>query len=240
MEFRGAVDSHGWRKVWDWSFGLGSLVPALLYGVAIGNILRGLPIQADGTLYISLLYLLNPYALLVGLLSLVMFTMHGAAYLALKTEGDRQKELARWIIGSWMAFVVLYLVATVATYFVSGFLFEGILASPLFWILLPLLLIAIIAIPVATKAGKFRQAFQASSVTIMSMIGLMGLSLFPRMVPSIIDLNNSLTIYNASSTGRTLYVMLVIALIGMPVVIGYTIFIYRVFKGKVVLTDESY
>jgi len=240
MEFRGQVDRPGWRRVWDWSFGLGSLVPAIIFGVAVGNVLRGFPIKADRTLNAPFLALLNPYALLIGILRLVMFVMHGAAFLAVKTEGALQQRMARWTIGAWMAFVVLYLAATVATFFVSPFLFEGALSNPLFWVFFLLLLGAIIYVPIANRVGKFLRAFLASSATIAAMIGLTAVSLFPRMVPSSLDLASSLTIYNASSTPRTLTVMLVIALIGMPLVIAYTAWIYKIFKGKVVITEESY
>jgi len=240
LEFRGQVDNSRWKSVWDWCFGLGSLLPAILFGVAVGNVLRGLPIAADGSLHVPFIALLNPYALLIGVLSLVMFVMHGATYMAVKTESDLQQRMAQWSIRGWMVLVVLYFVATLATYFVSPFLFEGLLGSPLFWIIFTMLLGGIIYFPVAVRAEKFFRAFLASSAVITSMTGLAGISLFPRMMPSSIDLNYSLTIYNASSTPRTLTVMLIIALIGMPLVIGYTVYIYRVFKGKVVIMDDSY
>ncbi|MCK4343209.1 MAG: cytochrome d ubiquinol oxidase subunit II [Phycisphaerae bacterium] len=240
MEFRGQIDNPSWRRLWDWAFGLGSLIPAIIFGVAIGNILRGLPIEADGSLNIPFLALLNPYAVLIGVLSLLMFVMHGAAYLAVKTEGDLQQRVARWTSGVWMAFVVVYLVATIATFFVSSFLFEGVLSNPLFWIFFLLLLASIVYIPIVNRAGKFLRAFLGSSATIAAMIGLTAVSLFPRMVPSSLDLASSLTIYNASSTPRTLTVMLVIALIGLPLVIVYTVCIYRAFAGKVVISEDSY
>ena len=240
LEFRTQVDSPGWRRVWDWAFGLGSLIPALLFGVAMGNILRGLPIEADGAAQVPFLSLLNPYALLSGALSLVMFVMHGAAFLVVKTEGEMQQRLARWVVGAWAAFVVVYLTAFVATFFVSPFLFEGVVANPLFWIFLVLLLGAVIYVPVANRSASFLRSFLASSVAIASVMGLTAVCLFPRVVPSSVDLANSLTVYNASSTPRTLTVMLVIALIGMPIVIAYTAYIYRAFAGKVVLTEESY
>lgn len=240
IEFRGQVDSPGWRKLWDFCFGLGSLIPAILFGVAVGNVLRSLPIEADGTLNVPFLSLLNPYALLVGILSLTLFVMHGAAFLAARTEGDLQQRMTRWATGAWIVFVMLYLAATIATFFVSPFLLEGILANPLFWVFFVLLLAAIVYMPIASRAGKPVRAFLASSVTIASMIALTAVSLFPRAVPSSIDLANSLTIYNASSTPRTLTVMLIIALIGMPIVIAYTACVYYVFMGKVVSTEESY
>ncbi len=240
MEFRGQVDSPAWRKLWDYSFGVGSLLPAILFGAAVGNILKGLPITENGSLNISFFGLLNPYALLIAVLSLVMFVMHGAAYMAVKTEGGLQKRMAAWTVKGWMAFVVLYFLATAATYFVSPFLFTGLLSNALFWIMFILLLGSLIYIPVAIKAGKYFRTFLGTSAVILLIIALAGISMFPRMVPSTIDLGNSLTIYNASSSQMTLKTMLIIALIGMPVVIGYTVCIYKIFKGKVVITEESY
>jgi len=240
LEFRGQVDSPGWRRFWDWAFGLGSLLPAVLLGVAIGNILRGIPIDADGVANVSFVSLLNPYALLIGVLSLAMFTMHGAAFLTVKTEGDLQQRMARWASGVWVVFLILYLVAFAATFFAAPFLFEGALGKPLFWAFLVLLLAAAVNVPIAIRSGKYLRSFLASSVTIVSVMGLAAVCLFPRMAPSSLDLANSLTVYNASSTPRTLTVMLVIALIGMPIVIAYSAYIYKVFAGKVVVEEESY
>lgn len=240
LEFRGQVDSPVWRRVWDWAFGLGSLVPALLFGVALGNILRGLPIESDGSLSVPVLSLLSSYAILVGLLSLTTFVTHGALFLAMKTEGDLQQRMIDWATGAWPVVVVLYVAATVATFFVSPFLFEGVLGTPLCWVFLLLMVAAVVCVPLAVRARRFLGAFVASSAAICAMIGLAALSLFPRWVPSRLNLESSLTIYNASSTPRTLTVMLIIALIGMPIVIGYTAYIYRVFAGKVAISEESY
>lgn len=240
LEFRGKVDSERWRQIWDWAFGLGSLLPAVLFGVAFGNILRGVPIDAAGRWAGSFLGLLNPYAILTGVLSLVLFTMHGAIYLTMKTDGALRERLILWASGSWIAVVAIDFLATLATIFVSPFLFEGMLRNPLFWVLFILLLASLLAIPAFLKAARHFRAFLASSVAIACMIGLSAVSLFPRIVPSSIDLAYSLTITNASSSQTTLATMLMIALIGMPLVIGYTVFIYRAFKGKVVLTSDSY
>ena len=240
MEFRGKVDSPKWKGLWDIAFGIGSLLPAVLLGVAFGNILRGIPIDSTGTFTGSFFGLLNPYSILVGVLSLVLFTMHGSIYLSMKSDGEQKKRVASLTPKLWIGFVLLYFFVTLYSIFETKYLFAGVLQSPFFWLLLILLLAAMLYIPIAVKAEKFGRAFIASSATIISMIGLAAVSLFPRLVPSITDLANSLTIYNASSTPRTLTVMLVIALIGMPIVIGYTIFIYRVFKGKVVLHEDSY
>jgi cytochrome d ubiquinol oxidase subunit II len=240
IEFRHHVESPRWRRFWDRGFVFGSLVPALLYGVAVGNILRGLPITAEGNLRVGLLGLLNPYSLLIGLLGLVMFIMHGGAYLALKTDGRLQERAARWGTGAWLLFVILYVVATVSTVTTSGYLFAGKLGNPLLWIFFLLLVVGIVRYPAAVRHRRYGRAFLASASCIAGLIGLAGVSLFPRLVPSSLDPAYSLTIHNASSTERTLLVMLIIALIGMPLVIAYSIWIYRTFRGKVVLTKDSY
>ncbi len=240
MEFRSKEDSPAWRKAWDWAFFLGSLLPAVLFGVAIGNILRGIPLDSGGIFRGSFFGLLNPYSILIGLVSLSMFIWHGATYLTLKTEDDLQQRAKKWATRGWIAFVALYILATFSTMLTSPFLFEGILGNPLFWISFLILLGAIIYYPVSLGRNQFGRAFIASAVTIATAIGLVAISLFPRLVPSLQDLAYSLTIFNASSTPRTLTAMFIIALIGMPIVIAYTIFIYRQFRGKVKLGEESY
>ncbi len=243
FEFRKYMETKRSKKMWDLAFALGSLVPALLYGVAIGNIMRGLPIELkDGKVFSSITFLglLNPYSLLVGVLSLVMFTMHGSIYMTMKSIGKQRERMVSWANKTWIAFVVLYFLATFAAFFEASYMFDGMLKNLLFWVLFIVLFLSIIYIPVGLKAQKFGRTFLSSSIMIAVMILLLALSLFPRLVPSSIDLANSLTIYNAASTHRTLLTMLIIALIGMPFVVGYTIFIYRVFKGKVILTHDSY
>ena len=240
MEFRGKVDSVRWRRTWDWAFGLGSLLPALLFGIAFGNILQGVPIDRGAVYAGSFLGLLRPYPLLVGVFGVVVFTMHGAIYLTMKTEGSLRQRLVRTASRLWMAGMALYLVATVATFLVAPFLFAQEAGSVVFWIILLVTLGAAMAIPGSLAANRYGRAFTASCATIAGMMGLSALSLFPRLVPSSIDLEYSLTAYNASSSPATLSAMLVIALIGMPLVVGYTIVIYRIFKGKVVITPESY
>jgi cytochrome d ubiquinol oxidase subunit II len=240
MEFRGKVDSSLWRGAWDWAFGLGSALPALLVGVAYGNILRGIPVERGAVYAGTFLGLLSPYPLLVGVLGLVVFTMHGAIYLTLKTEGSLRQKLVRLAGGLWSVVVALYLIATVGTFYAAPFILAGLSGNVLFWLLLVLLVMALMAIPSFLAGGKFGRAFIASSATIGLMMGVSVIGLFPRLVPSSIDLEYSLTAYNASSSPTTLESMLIIALIGMPLVIAYTIVIYRVFKGKVMITPDSY
>jgi cytochrome d ubiquinol oxidase subunit II len=240
MEFRGKVDSHNWRRFWDWSFSLGSLLPPVLFGVAFGNILRGIPVDGAQTFTGTFLGLLNPYALLVGIVTLVLFTMHGSTYLLMKTDGDLRERVKRWSSGLWIAFVVLYVTASIATFFVSPFLFVGTLNNPVWWLLCLLALGGLIVMPFAVRGGRYFRAFLASSATVAATFALSALSLFPKLVPSSTDPRFSLTAYNASSSQQALSATLIIALAGMPLVIAYTIFIYLQFKGKVTITEESY
>jgi cytochrome bd ubiquinol oxidase subunit II len=240
IEFRGKVDSLRWRKIWDYAFGIGSLLPAILFGVAVGNILRGVPINAEGMFTGTFLGLLNPYAILIGILSLVLFTMHGALYMAIKSSGKQQNRMAGISSKLWILLMILYILATLYTLFSAAYLFDGVLGNPLSWLFFLLLLAALIFIPVAIKGKYFFRAFLASSLSILCLIGLPAVSMFPRLVPSLTDLSYSLTIYNSSSTSLTLKVMLIIALIGMPFVIGYNWYIYKKFGGKTVITEDSY
>ncbi len=240
LEFRHAQSGRRWVRSWDFAFGIGSLLPALLFGVAVGNILRGLPISADGTWHGTFLGLLNPYALLVGVVSLLLFVAHGAVYLHMKTDGALASRLGRWIPKLWAAFLAAYAVATVASVYAAPALFDGIFAKPLFWLFTFLLLGAIAGVPLAYYRGHRFTTWLASSVTIVSMIAVTAVSMFPVLVPSILDPGANLTVYNASSSQKTLGVMLVIALVGMPLVIGYTVFVYRLFRGKVGASGNHY
>jgi len=233
MEFRHNLEDPRWRHAFDWAFGVGSLLPCILLGVAVGNVLRVVPLTADHEWAGSFLGLLNPYAVLVGLVSLAMFVMHGALYLRMKSEGALAARMGKVATGAWVAFLALYALATAATFLVSPFLFEKVAGNPAFWLLLVLLLGGLVTIPRASRAGKAGTAFVASSVVIVAAIFLAAVSVFPRLVPSLHGLENSLDIYNSASSKKTQGVMLVIALLGMPLVLGYTAVIYRIFRGKV-------
>jgi len=240
LEFRGKVESTGWKKSWDIVFGIGSLLPPILLGVAFGNILRGIALDTRGDYIGTFFDLLNPYAVLVGILSLSLFLMHGAVFMMSKTEGVSRDRYSHWAFRSWIAVIVLYAAASAATLFVSPNLFTGLTGNPLFWILFLLLLGSLLAIPLLVKRRRSFPAFVASSSLIASMIGLSAISLYPNLVPSFTDPSLSLTISNSSSSQETLTVMLTIALIGMPLVIAYTIVIHRVFRGRVIINEDSY
>ena len=240
FEFRNKVDSPAWRRVWDWAFGLGSLLPAILFGIAVGNILHAVPIDSNGNYLGTFLGLLNPYSIGVGILSLVLFSMHGAIYLAIKSDGDLRIRCQKSASNLWMSYVLLYVIMSLWTWFASPFLFKNSPGNSLFYIILVVLVGSISYMPIPLKSGNFNRAFFVSSVIIAAMLGQMALSLYPRFVPSSIDLQYSLTIYNSSSSPLTLQTMLVIAIIGVPIVLVYSIFIHYVFRGKVEITEESY
>ena len=240
IEFRGKVDSPCWRAIWDTSFGVGSFLLALLFGVAFGNVLRGVPLTSDGTYAGNFFSLLNPYAVLVGLLVITVFLLHGAIFLLGKTEGEAKNRLICLARNFWVATIIMFIVVTGATFVWAPSLLQTAVADPLTWLFAALLLAAIIYIPIGLKSARFRTTFFASSTLIASLMFLAALGLFPRLLPCINDPSASLTIYNSSSTPRTLQVMLVIALLGMPLVIAYTILIHRIFRGKVIITTVSY
>lgn len=240
FEFRSKSETPGAKRAWDAAFGVSSFLIALLLSVAFGNILSGVPLTADGTYTGTFFGLLDPYSVLVGLLGVSLFVMHGAVYMMMKCDGAQHERMTRTATGAWVAVIVLFLAATMATYFAAPYLLEDSLGNPLIWLFLVLLLGSLAYLPVGIKAGRGGWSFTASSAVIASLLGLSAVSLFPRLVPSSLDLAYSLTVYNASSSPYTLNAMLIIALIGVPIVLAYTIFIYRVFKGKVVFDEESY
>jgi len=234
LEFRIQVDSSRWRRVWDWSFGLGSSLAALLFGVALGNLLRGVPLDASGDFAGDFFTLLNPYALLIGSTGFAMIATHGALYIQLRTSGAQSTRAGGWANRAWFVFLGLFLASSVATLATRPELLRNFRAAPVLWAVPLLALAAVIAIGVFNLRRRPVAAFAASAVSIAGMMSLSGATLFPDLVPALGDPARSLTLYNASSSERTLQTMLILALIGMPLVIGYTLWVYRRFVlGKV-------
>jgi cytochrome d ubiquinol oxidase subunit II len=244
VEFRNKVESSLWRSFWDWCFGLGSLISALLLGVAFGNILRGLPIDESGMYIGSFWDLLNPYSLVIGLLGISAFTMHGSLYLCMKTENELRERILRWALYGWIAFIVLYVIVSFLTIFYARYLFNNVLTLAGIFILI-IFIASVVFVPILLNSKRYFRAFIASSFAIAGLFNLFAVGLYPRLVPQFVpgkpDFQQfTLTIYNASSSPKALSAMLVIALIGMPIVIGYTIFIYRVFRGKAKGEENGY
>lgn len=240
FEFRGKIDSELYKKLWDYLFGFGSLFIALLLSIAFGNILKGIPVNENKIYEGSFFNLINTYSVIIGLTGVFLFIMHGAIYMTMKTNGDHLQKMIKWSTSAWMLFIIFYIISTILTFFYANFLFENITKNILFWIFFLLLLLSIFYIPIGLKSQKYYLTFISSSLVITSVIALSAISLFPNLVPSSISPDFNLTAYNSSSSQYTLKVMLIIASIGMPIVIAYTIFMYKTFKGKVIITKDSY
>ncbi len=239
FEFRGKIESPGWRKLWDTCHFLGSFLPALLLGVAFANIFKGLPLDADGINQSGLFGLLNPYGLLGGVFFVLMFSYHGALWLAIKTHDplhDRALRTARLIWPYLLGVAVLFLAASA----LATNLYDNYLNNP------PL--IAIIFLPLAglgltrifLGSGKSWAAWFMSSLFIVgvTLFGVIGI--FPALLPSSLDPAYSMTIHNSASSTLTLQIMLGVALAAVPVVILYQAWVYKNFSYKITQEDLSY
>jgi cytochrome d ubiquinol oxidase subunit II len=240
IEFRSKQPMRWWRRLWDVSFFAGSLLASFLLGLAMGNLVRGIPLDARHEYAGTLLDLLNPYSLWMGTTTVALFTMHGAIYLAMKTEGDLQRRVRSWINPCIIAFIICHSILSLATLLYLPHLTESIKHQPFFFPIVVLVILAIANIPRAIHLGRDFQAFLSSGATMALLMTLFGLGIFPNMVSSSPDTAHSLTVYNGASSPKTLRIMLLIALIGMPVVLAYTACVYWIFRGKVRLTDHSY
>lgn len=239
MEFRSKVTAAAWRRAWDAAFTAGSALAVLLFGVATGNVMRGLPLDARGNVTGSLLDLLSPYPLLVGVLTLTLFAMHGTIYLHLKTEGPLQARTVAWMWRTFGCFLVAFLLTTMFTLAAVPRATQRLADHPILWIVPVANVFAVANVPRAIHRGTPGAAFASSCATIVALVFLLGVAIFPDLVPAL-DPAHSLTVWNAASSPRTLGIMLVIAIIGMPMVLAYTGAIYWTFRGKVRLDDHSY
>ncbi|PLX93190.1 MAG: cytochrome d ubiquinol oxidase subunit II [Desulfuromonas sp.] len=237
-EFRGKIASEGWKKLWDVAIFVGNSIPALLFGVAFGNIFAGLPMDAAGY-HGSLIGLLNPYGLLAGVLFVVLFLMHGALYLSVKTVGELKERSSAMAAKIWPAALIVAAVFLGATAFATK-LYDNYLAAPLLFII-PLLAVgALVTVRIALAKGKNLTAFAASCITVLMVVATGVAGLFPSLIPSSIDAAYNLTIYNSSSSPYTLKIMTVVAAIFVPIIISYKIWVYRVFQAPVEAKDVLY
>ena len=240
LEFRSKSARRGWRLAWDVGFAASSTTAALLFGVAVGNTMRGIPIDAKLIFRGGLLDLLHPYALLVGALVVALFAMHGAIYLHLKVEGELHERLVPWMWRMFGIFLVLYLITTIATLRAVPTATANFEHYPASWLIVALNILAVANIPRAIYQGRPGYAFVSSSATIAALAMLLGVALFPNLVITTLADGKNITIYNASSSEGTLRIMRNIAFLGGPLVATYTAIIYWVFRGKVQLDASSY
>jgi len=266
FKYRSKQDNPGWRSSWDWALFVGSAVPALVFGIAIGNVLQGVPFQLTDDLHSlyegSFFGLLNPFALSVGLTSLAMLIMHGAAWLGVKAEGVVAERARHY--GAKAALVVMVLYAVNGLWLalmVDGYAFvdpivangpsnplltEVVKTSSWFsaygerpWIALaPLMGFAGALLAWrGLLAGREISTLLASKLAIIGTISSVGLTMFPFILPSSIDPRSSLSVWDSSSSHLTLFVMLVSTVIFMPIILVYTAWVYKVLWGKV--SDED-
>ncbi len=267
FKYRSKRESTTWRTAWDWALFVGGLVPALVMGVAVGNVLQGVPFHLTDDLRIfydgtTLFELLNPFGLLAGILSVSMLVMHGAGWLTLKTSGTVNARARRVGMVAAILTVVLFAVGGVWLTVIDGYRFTSAIdpagpSNPLYktvevasgvwfqnyaahpWMTVAPALgfLGALGSLLAFAAKKDGAPWLMSSVSILGIVSTVGLSMFPFILPSSVDPRSSLTVWDASSSHMTLFIMLVCAVIFVPIIIAYTSFVYRVLWGKVDAKD---
>ncbi|MGP4727334.1 cytochrome d ubiquinol oxidase subunit II [Agrobacterium deltaense] len=273
FKYRSKRESAAWRTGWDWALFIGGFVPALIFGVAIGNVLQGVPFHLNDDLRIfydgtTLFELLNPYAILCGLVSVAMLIMHGAAWLVLKTDGPVAARARGFGSIAALATTVLFALGGVFLWLgidgyrftsevvtdgpsnplsktvevAGGVWFANYAAHPWMMLAPAIGLVFPLVAFVLLRARKEVLALLSSSLAIFGIISTVGLTMFPFILPSSVDPKSSLTVWDASSSHMTLFIMLVVALIFIPIIVAYTSWVYRVLWGKVderAIRDDS-
>jgi cytochrome bd ubiquinol oxidase subunit II len=263
FDYRGKREHPRWRNAWDWALFAGSFVPALVFGIAFGNLLQGVPFAFDQDLRVtyhgSFFALLNPFALLCGLVSVSMLAAHGAAFVRMKSDGVIAERASRALRIASLVAVVLFLLAGVliATAIggyqivdaapldtVSNPLLKSVIGAPGLWLTNYSLYPWTVAAPVAGIVGGLlatllaksrfeKTAFLATSLMVIGVILTTGFSMFPFIMPSSLDARSSLTVWDSTSSRMTLQIMLIAVVIFMPIILAYTSWVYRVLRGKV-------
>lgn len=240
IEFRSKNPSAIWRWSFDILFAVASFSIAVALGMVLGNLIRGIPLDSNKEFIGNISDFFEPYPLLVGLFTAALFAMHGAIYLVMKTEGDLHDYLRGWVRPAIIIFMLFYAVTTFSTLIYMPHMVDAFKTNPLFFAVALLNILAIANIPREINLGNDGRAFLSSCVNILCLLALYGIGTYPFVVRAINDPALSLTIYNASSSQKTLEILIIIALIGVPLVISYTAAIYYIFRGKVKLDHHSY
>ncbi len=239
FEFRGKVDSPGWRKIWDTCMFVGSLLPAILFGAAFANIFRGIPIDGQGIYKGTFFTLLNPYGLLGGILFLMLFLVHGSLWLAIKSNGALHQRAVALAKKLWVVLLVVAVIFLVASKFATT-LYDNYFKNPALFLVILITVAGLFGVRIFLAKESCWKAWFSSALTIVgaTFFGVVGL--YPRMFPSSLDPAYTLTAHNASSSPLTLKIMLIVALIFVPIVIAYQAWAYRLFSGKVREEDLAY
>lgn len=240
IEFRSKEPWPLWRKSWDVSYCIANIVIALSLGLMLGNIALGIPLNKDHEFSGNWVSFFNPFAILIAITTLALFMMHGAIYLAMKTESRLYAKLTILAKNFTIFFVLSFIVSTLYTLLYIPHLSDKLRHSPSFFILPLIMVLAIANIPRTLNKRNYRFAFASSSVTIATLLMMVAIEVFPFLVYSPVDPSNSITIHNGASSYKTLGILLTIALIGTPLAAIYTSFVFWTFKGKVKLDEMSY
>lgn len=272
FKYRSKRDDRRWRTAWDWALFASGAVPALLFGVAVGNVLQGVPFHFtddlqsiyEGVWYTKFIGLLDPFSILAGVVSLAMLVMHGGAWLTLKAEGGVQARARSIGAGAALVAVAAYVLAGVwMAYGIEGYRIVGDYvtngpSNPLHfqvertaswlgaysdrpWIAIaPAMGIAGGLLTfLGLRAGREVSTLLFSKMAILGVISSVGLTMFPFIMPSSSNPQSSLTVWNASSSHLTLFIMLICALIFIPMILAYTAWVYKVLWGKVTAADVT-
>ncbi len=241
IEFRSKEKMVWWRSMWDIAYSVSSIMLAFLLGVVLGNVLQGMPIDKDfeytGGPFFEFL---NPYAIMMGITTLALFMTHGAIYLLMKTEGRLFAKLTILLKGGIIFFIVSFSITTLYTLVFLPKLTDSFKADPALFILPVSAFLCIANVPRLASKRRYKLAFIFSAVTMSLLFMLIAIELYPTLLLSTIDPKYSITIYNSASSEKSLGIMLLIAAIGTPMVLAYTIFVYRTFRGKVKIDETSY
>jgi cytochrome d ubiquinol oxidase subunit II len=236
IEFRHQVDHPMWREIWDVVFSVASALLGVLFGVAVGNVLVGVPFNADGTFQGSFAVMLNPFAILAGVLSLMALSLHGATYLAMKTEGDLQERARKYAGALWWVVMALLLAITAASFVVRPDFMHNFLKAPVLFLLTAFGAASSITLLLSVKAKKDTRAFQASCGLIVSVLLSVAAGLFPMVLPSSRATQaafKGLDIYNTASPANSQRTAFFIYLVGIAIVAVYLWQVYRTWSGKV-------
>jgi cytochrome d ubiquinol oxidase subunit II len=239
LEFRHRDTS--WKAVWDGTFFVGSLVPAFLVGVALGNVIRGVPMDAQGNYIGTFWELLNPYSLLVGVTGLFLLVQHGAAWLWVKSDGELHDRAGRYRKVSFWICAVLAVATSLTTILTVSRASDNVFGSVVGWVFLGVFVVGVLYTIWQMYQGRALMSFVGSAIIIIGLAGIAAVGNFPDMVPARgTPPATSLTVERAASEDLTLTVMLILAVIFVPVVLIYTALIYKTFWGKTKAGDADY
>ncbi len=241
IEFRSKKKMQWWRTCWDLAFFSGSFIISLVLGIALGNLIRGISLNESKEFIGTIEMILNPYALLVGLFTVSLFAMHGSIYILMKTEGELHDKMRAWTTPCIIFFIINYAITTMATLIYMPHMIKVFHDRPLLFLIGVINILIVANIPREISRGRDVRAFISSCINMICLLSLYAMGTYPIVVrdihqPDIL----SLTVYNSASSKLTLEILFFIAIIGMPLVIAYTLAVYIIFRGKVKLDHHSY